>query len=217
MRLPRGRGTQFRRWATERLKEYLVKGFRMDDERLRNPPVEGTGIPDYFDELLERIRDIRGSERRVYLRVRENFRARGRLEPCATGDERLLPGDPEQVALRRDRTDRSRDHQIACRPFAGQHGADGLEGRCRSQGRHHDREELSRKGRDPRTEPDRHDVARFRGGSGATKTTDLPLLLQGLLEVAPGGSDVGKHRIHFSIDLPDQLLTVHRQERNDVL
>jgi len=67
------RGAQFRRWATERLSGYLVKGFTMDDERLRNPPVEGQGIPDYFDELLERIRDIRARERRVYLRVREIF------------------------------------------------------------------------------------------------------------------------------------------------
>ncbi len=63
------RGTQFRKWATERLTEYLVKGFTMDDERLKNPP--GPGVPDYFDELLERIRDIRASERRVYLRVRD--------------------------------------------------------------------------------------------------------------------------------------------------
>ena len=63
------RGTQFRIWATQRLREYLVKGFTMDDERLKNPP--GTGHVDYFDELLERIRDIRASERRVYLRVRE--------------------------------------------------------------------------------------------------------------------------------------------------
>jgi hypothetical protein len=67
------RGTQFRRWATERLEEYLVKGFTMDDQRLKNPPVEGSGVPDYFDELLERIRDIRASERRMYLRVREIF------------------------------------------------------------------------------------------------------------------------------------------------
>ena len=67
------RGTQFRRWATERLREYLVKGFTMDDERLKNPPVAGSGVPDYFDELLERIRDIRASERRMYLRVREIF------------------------------------------------------------------------------------------------------------------------------------------------
>jgi len=63
------RGTLFRQWATARLEEYLRKGFVMDDERLKNPP--GPGVPDYFEELLERIRDIRASERRVYLRVRE--------------------------------------------------------------------------------------------------------------------------------------------------
>ncbi|NOS72197.1 MAG: virulence RhuM family protein [Verrucomicrobia bacterium] len=63
------RGTQFRQWATARLGEYLLKGFTMDDERLKNPP--GKGHIDYFDELLARIRDIRSSERRVYLRVRE--------------------------------------------------------------------------------------------------------------------------------------------------
>ena len=67
------RGTQFRKWANTRLQEYLVKGFTMDDQRLKNPPVDGAGIPDYFDELLERIRDIRASEARVYLRVREIF------------------------------------------------------------------------------------------------------------------------------------------------
>jgi hypothetical protein len=61
------RGTQFRQWATARLSEYLVKGFTMDDERLRNPP--GQGQTDYFDELLERIRDIRSSERRFYQKV----------------------------------------------------------------------------------------------------------------------------------------------------
>src|SRR5438105_11469268 len=65
------RGTQFRQWATARLQEYLVKGFVMDDERLKNPP--GPGVPDYFDELLERIRDIRASEQRMYLRVRDIF------------------------------------------------------------------------------------------------------------------------------------------------
>ncbi len=61
------RGTQFRQWATARLNEYLVKGFTMDDERLKNPP--GKGQQDYFDELLERIRDIRSSERRFYQKV----------------------------------------------------------------------------------------------------------------------------------------------------
>ncbi|RGE44763.1 hydroxyacid dehydrogenase [Comamonas testosteroni] len=67
------RGTQFRRWATERLSEYLVKGFTLDDERLKNPPVGDSAVPDRFGELLERIRDIRASERRMYLRVREIF------------------------------------------------------------------------------------------------------------------------------------------------
>jgi hypothetical protein len=61
------RGTQFRQWATQRLHEYIVKGFTMDDERLKNPP--GKGQKDYFDELLQRIRDIRSSERRFYQKV----------------------------------------------------------------------------------------------------------------------------------------------------
>ena len=61
------RGTQFRQWAIGRLNEYLVKGFTMDDERLKNPP--GKGQTDYFDEQLERIRDIRSSERRFYQKV----------------------------------------------------------------------------------------------------------------------------------------------------
>jgi hypothetical protein len=64
-RVRSARGTQFRQWATARLEEYLRKGFTMDDERLKNPP--GPGEPDYFDELLERIRDIRASEKRMYL------------------------------------------------------------------------------------------------------------------------------------------------------
>jgi len=63
------RGVQFRRWASTILKEYLVKGFAMDDERLKNPD----GRPDYFDEMLARIRDIRASEKRFYQKVRDLF------------------------------------------------------------------------------------------------------------------------------------------------
>ena len=63
------RGTQFRQWANKNLKEYMIKGFVIDDERLKNPD----GKPDYFDELLERIRDIRASEKRFYQKVRELF------------------------------------------------------------------------------------------------------------------------------------------------
>ena len=56
------RGTQFRQWATERLREYIIKGFVLDDERL-----------DYFDELLDRIRAIRASEKRFYQKVRDIY------------------------------------------------------------------------------------------------------------------------------------------------
>lgn len=62
------RGTQFRQWATAHLAEYLVKGFVMDDTRLKNP-----GGWDYFDELLARIREIRASEKRFYQKVRDLF------------------------------------------------------------------------------------------------------------------------------------------------
>jgi hypothetical protein len=63
------RGVQFRRWASSVLKEFLTKGFVMDDERLKNPD----GRPDYFDEMLARIRDIRASEKRFYQKVRDLF------------------------------------------------------------------------------------------------------------------------------------------------
>lgn len=70
------RGTQFRRWATERLNEYLIKGFVMDDERLKD-----TGGWDYFDELLERIREIRASEKRFYQKVRDIYALSTDYEP----------------------------------------------------------------------------------------------------------------------------------------
>jgi hypothetical protein len=63
------RGTQFRIWATQRLREYIVKGFTLDDERLKGRDQ----LADYFDELLARIREIRASEKRVYQRIREIF------------------------------------------------------------------------------------------------------------------------------------------------
>lgn len=63
------RGVQFRRWASTVLKEYLLKGFAMDDERLKNPD----GRPDHFDEMLARVRDIRASEKRFYQKVRDLF------------------------------------------------------------------------------------------------------------------------------------------------
>jgi len=68
MRVKSVRGTQFRRWANTQLKEFIVKGFVMDDERLKNP-----GGWDHFDELLARIREIRASEQRFYQKVRDLF------------------------------------------------------------------------------------------------------------------------------------------------
>ena len=74
------RGTRFRRWATERLNEYLVKGFTMDDERLKSVSNIGS---DYFDEMLERIRDIRSSEKRFYQKIRDIYKLAVDYDPKA--------------------------------------------------------------------------------------------------------------------------------------
>ena len=70
-RVRSAQGTRFRQWATARLEEYVVKGFTIDDQRLKNPP--GSDRPDYFDELLARIRDIRSSEKVFYKKVLEIY------------------------------------------------------------------------------------------------------------------------------------------------
>lgn len=80
-RVRSARGTQFRQWATQTLQEYVIKGFVMDDTRLKNPPVGQSVVPDYFDEMLERIRDIRASERRVYLRIKDIFAMAADYQP----------------------------------------------------------------------------------------------------------------------------------------
>ena len=74
------RGTQFRKWATERLNEYLVKGFTIDDDRLKEMRNFGE---DYFDELLERIRDIRASEKRFYQKITDIYATSVDYEPNA--------------------------------------------------------------------------------------------------------------------------------------
>ena len=75
------RGTQFRQWATRTLGEYIQKGFVLDEVRLKNPPIGTNQADDYFDLLLEKIRDIRASERRMYLRVREIFTLAADYQP----------------------------------------------------------------------------------------------------------------------------------------
>ncbi|MBV5339819.1 MAG: virulence RhuM family protein [Deltaproteobacteria bacterium] len=82
--------TRFRIWSTRLLKEYVVKGFAMDDDRLKNHPVKGSAVPDYFDEMLARIRDIRASERRMYLRVREIFTLATDYEPTWSETSRFF-------------------------------------------------------------------------------------------------------------------------------
>ena len=74
-------GVQFRKWANSTLKEYIVKGFVIDDDRLKNPVIGDVKTPDYFDELLHRIKDIRASEKRVYLRIKEIFKLAGDYDP----------------------------------------------------------------------------------------------------------------------------------------
>ena len=109
------RGTQFRIWATQRLKEYMIKGFAMDDERLK-----GNGGGNYWKELLDHIRDIRSSEKVLY---RPHFRQpsvarRCRLcKPCPSLGEghRRIPKIPEQYPLARGRGlfgNRERDCQV---------------------------------------------------------------------------------------------------------
>ncbi|MBR4473915.1 MAG: virulence RhuM family protein [Oscillospiraceae bacterium] len=107
-------GVHFRRWASGVLTEFMRKGFVLNDERLRNPREFGA---DYFDELLERIRDIRASEKRVYQKVKDIFAlsvdydsqssaaqlffktAQNKLEYAATGHTA-----PEIIAARADAT-----------------------------------------------------------------------------------------------------------------
>ena len=82
------RGTQFRQWAAARLKEYLVKGFVMDDERLKNPP--GPGVSDYFDELLARIRDIRSSEKVFWRKVLDIYATSMDYDPSMEASQKFL-------------------------------------------------------------------------------------------------------------------------------
>lgn len=82
------RGTQFRQWATQRLREYLVKGFSIDDERLKKGGKAGT--PDYFDELLARIRDIRSSEKVFWRKVLEIYATSIDYDPRAEASQQFF-------------------------------------------------------------------------------------------------------------------------------
>lgn len=149
--------TQFRIWATERLREYLIKGFTMDDAKLKN-----LGGGSYWRELLERIRDIRSSEKVLYRQVLDLYatvwtttRARQRppvwvllddagvsLRPARARDHRVLQDRPEQASLRRTRADLRGGHRRPSRCHEAEHGAHFVQWRATPQVRCHDREEL---------------------------------------------------------------------------
>ena len=164
------RGTQFRQWATARLSEYLVKGFTMDDERLKNPP--GKGQRDYFDEVLERIRDIRSSERRFYQKVLDIYATSVDYTPSTEMSQQFFATvqnkmhwaahghtAAEVIHERADAAaiDGAQDH--APRP-------DHPAGRCfRGQ-------ELSERGGTADLEPDREPVSRIRRTPGARAQAD---------------------------------------------
>ncbi len=84
-RVRSARGTQFRQWATQRLSEYLVKGFAMDDERLKRGPDDG-----YFEELLARIRDIRSSERMFWRKVLDIYATSMDYDASADASQRFF-------------------------------------------------------------------------------------------------------------------------------
>ena len=149
--------TQFRIWATERLRKYLIKGFTMDDAKLKN-----LGGGSYWRELLERIRDIRSSEKVLYRQVLDLYatvwtttRARQRppvwvllddagvsLRPARARDHRVLQDRPEQASLRRTRADLRGGHRRPSRCHEAEHGAHFVQRRATPQVRCHDREEL---------------------------------------------------------------------------
>ena len=117
------RGTQFRQWATRHLSEYLVKGFVMDDERLKNPD----GRPDYFDELLARIRDIRASEKRFYQKIRDLFSLSSDYDRSDKATQMFFCRDTKQIALRCNQPNRSRTDLRTSRCKQAKHGIYHLE------------------------------------------------------------------------------------------
>ena len=165
--------TRFRIWATQRLKEYIVKGFTMDDERLKNPPVRGSAIPDYFDELLARIRDIRASERRMYLRVREIFAMAADYEPTWSETTKFFSIIQNKLhfaatGLTAPELIRSRADHLS--PNMGLTTWKGGEVRKTDVTI---AKNFSTRGRDRGTEPHRNHVAGFCRGSGQTAQTGV--------------------------------------------
>jgi len=120
-RVRSSRGTQFRRWATETLRDYLVKGFAMDDDRLKR-----AGGGEYFDELLARIRDIRSSERVFWRKVLDIYATSIDYDPGAESSTlffKTIQNNSEQDALGRSRSHRRRSHPCPSQCGSAKHEA----------------------------------------------------------------------------------------------
>ena len=135
------RGTQFRIWATQRLREYIVKGFTLDDERLKR-----AGGGNYFDELLARIRDIRSSEKLFWKKVLEIYATSIDYDPSVEASQTLLQDRAEQDALGGAWSHGGRGHRRARRRDQVEHGAYELDRRRRAPegGRRRSRRTTSR-------------------------------------------------------------------------
>lgn len=152
------RGSQFRRWATTRLREYLVKGFVIDDARLKS--VERF---DYFDELLEKIREIRASEKRFYQKVREVYATSADYDGHSDAAQKFFATVQNKML----HAVGSRADCCQSRFVKAEYGPDLLERHSRSEGRYDRREELPFRRRDQRTQSCCDDVSgRCRRSSG---------------------------------------------------
>ena len=120
--------TQFRIWATKTLREFIIKGFVLDDERLK----QGKQVfgKDYFDELLERIREIRASERRFYQKITDIYALSVDYSADAPVTQGVLRHGAEQAALGDHRPDGGGTHSCLCRCDEALYGADDVETRA---------------------------------------------------------------------------------------
>jgi hypothetical protein len=157
------RGTQFRQWATTQLREYLVKGFVMDDERLKYPP--GPGQDDYFERLLERIRDIRSSARVFWRKVLDIYATSVDYDPSAEASQQFFATVQNKMHWA---THGGRGGKRARRCEQALHGPHPRAARRRDpqDGRGH-RQELPEYGRAGDPEPDCHRLLGIRGAASA--------------------------------------------------
>lgn len=161
------RGAQFRRWAAASLSDYLIKGFVMDDARLKDPEA------DYFEELLARIRDIRSSEKQFYKKVLDIYATSVDYDPSDDASQLFFQTVQNKIHWA---AHGRRGRRRAGRRRQGPHGPHRLgqpaQGRAAAQGRCPHRQELSGRGRDRGPQPDRHRLFGVRRATGPGPQAD---------------------------------------------